>query len=379
VKDTPVKRRNPSGQVVWRARYTDREGRRRYAGTFKLRREAVEAIAAAYDDAPAHGTLGAYAATWIEEHPRGGRTNKSSQTRLNAVLDVEIEGRALRDWLWSELRPKHAEQLIGHLLQVQGRAPEGVRGILRTLSAMAEDAITDEAAEFNFVRGRRVRDNDPRVKKRAVEPRVWSLKQMRDFAAAGRAEVREKTPRPNSENGSTRYFSAVDYEPMLLVFASTSLRVGEVFALERGDVDGDVLHVRGTAYEGVITRGDTAEKRHVRDVPIPPTLGAAFARQIAALDADKKRPDTPLLFPTSSGRPWHYSTFRRDVWHPAQIASGLDIRPHECRHSWITHMRAAGIDPADLAQMSGHDVDTATRVYTKPLGRSMDAVRKLLG
>lgn len=370
--EAPIKRKNPGGEIVWRARYTDRDGRRRYAGTFKLRREAVEAIAAASGSAPTRCTLGAYADTWIERHPRGDRTNKSSQTRLKAVLDVEIEGRKLCDWPWSELRPKHAEQLIGYLLQVQGRAPEGVRGILRTLSAMAEDAITDEAAELNFVRGRRVRDNDPRVKKRAVKPRVWSLEQMRDFAAAGRAEVRKITPRPNSKNGPTRYFSAVDYEPMLLVFASTSLRVGEVFALERVDVDGEVLHVRGTSYEGVITRGDTAEKRHVRDVPISASLAAALKRLPA-------HPKSPLLFPTSSGNPWHYSTFRRDVWSPAQIASGLDIRPHECRHSWISSMRAAGIDPADLAQMSGHDVDTATRVYTKPLGRSMDAVRELLG
>jgi hypothetical protein len=38
--------------------------------------------------------------------------------------------------------------------------------------------------------------------------------------------------------------------------------------------------------------------------------------------------------------------FYRDVWYPAQKASRLDIRPHEMRHSWLTHLRVAGVDEA---------------------------------
>ena len=45
-------------------------------------------------------------------------------------------------------------------------------------------------------------------------------------------------------------------------------------------------------------------------------------------------------------------TFYRDVWKPTQEASGLDIRPHECRHSYVTHLRAAGINDADLAEIA---------------------------
>ena len=66
-------------------------------------------------------------------------------------------------------------------------------------------------------------------------------------------------------------------------------------------------------------------------------------------------------------------------WDPAQLASGLDIRPHEMRHSYVSHLRAAGVDPADLAQITGQTVETATSVYTKPLGQSMEAIRKALG
>jgi len=72
------------------------------------------------------------------------------------------------------------------------------------------------------------------------------------------------------------------------------------------------------------------------------------------------RPDTlgELLFPTPRGRLWRERTFYRDVWKPPQGASGLDIRPHECRHGYVTNLRAAGVNDADLADIAGHRVET---------------------
>ena len=86
-RETPTKRRNPSGDVRWVARYTNRDGQRRKAGTFKLKgpcRAPVEghwsdstwvgccaqhAIDAAYEreskPRPVRtDTLGAYAGLW---------------------------------------------------------------------------------------------------------------------------------------------------------------------------------------------------------------------------------------------------------------------------------------------------------------------------
>lgn len=84
------------------------------------------------------------------------------------------------------------------------------------------------------------------------------------------------------------------------------LRLGEVLGLERGDFDGEALHLRGSAHAGVFTPGDQPTKRHVRTVPCPPST----AQLIRAMPA---RIDTPLLFPTPAGRIWHESNFRRDV------------------------------------------------------------------
>ena len=68
-------------------------------------------------------------------------------------------------------------------------------------------------------------------------------------------------------------------------------------------------------------------------------------------------------------------TFYRDPWKPAQEASGLDIRPLECLHSYVTHLRAAGVNDADLADIVGHRVETMLARYTHPVGHGHAAVR----
>lgn len=383
-REAPIKRRNPSGEIVWRARYTGRDGKRRYAkpawndysATFDRKRDAQRAIDEAYEIPDHPDTFGAYAATWIDRYPRGEQTNSSSKTRLNAVLNVEIEGRPLRDWPYVELRRRHMVALVDHLLRIDGRAAKGVQGIKATLSSMTEDAITDEVAETNFVRGVKVRANDPRVRKPPKKIQVWSFDQLREFAAAGRAEIRKATPKPepDAKTGETLYYSAIDYEAVLITIGLCNFRIGEIFALERTEMhlDEGVFMPTGNAYNGVITRGDTREKHHEGVVPIPPSAEAVLRRL-------PPRIDTTLLFSTPKGTTWHDSNFRRDVWRPAQIASGLPIQPHECRHSYVTHLRAEGVDPADLAMVTRHSIDTATRHYTQPLGRSLAQIRQLIG
>ena len=218
------------------------------------------------------------------------------------------------------------------------------------------------------MRGVKVRANDPRATKPRGEPRVLSFEQMHEFAAA-----------------------SASYEAMIRAFSDCGLRLGEVLGLERADFDGEALHVRGSAHRGVFTPGDLPTKKHVRTVPLPPST-AELVRAIPV------RIDTPLMFPTPSGRLWWERNFYRDVWYPAQEAwagidpeleraerrrlvaeRGRDFAPHDFRHSWVTHLRAAGIDPADLAAVAGHTVETATARYTHALGRSDDRIRQVIG
>jgi hypothetical protein len=72
------------------------------------------------------------------------------------------------------------------MLRVQGRATTGVIGILRSLSAMAEDAI-NEVADLNPFKGLRVRANDPRAKKKAKADPHLQLRADARLRQSGRA------------------------------------------------------------------------------------------------------------------------------------------------------------------------------------------------
>ncbi len=354
----PKKRITPAGKTVWIARYKDHRGKVRIAkpawnegkGTFALRREAQRAIDEAVTQRiPERGaTVAGYLDRWLATRPRSQRTDQTNEGRIRNVLALELDGLALGEWDLRELRRRHAAELVARMLVSQGRSPGGARDILRALSAMAEDAISDELADVNPWAGVKVRDDDRRAVKRARVLRVWSFEDLHAFAAA-----------------------AGRYEAMVRTLADCGLRVGELFALERAGLDGDLLIVAGSAWEGRVV-ASSAEKNHDREIPIPP--GA-----LALLRAMPTRIDTPWLFPTPTGKLWRYSNWHRTVWQPACELAGIDPTPHECRHSWVTHLRAGGIDPADLADVAGHSVATATSRYTHPLRRSHNQIREMVG
>jgi len=163
---------------------------------------------------------------------------------------------------------------------------------------------------------------------------------------------------------------------MIRVFTDCGLRLGEVLPLRREDFDGETLQVRRTAHEGQVLEGtktDHGELDAGRVVPVPATLAWMLEAQLQVSD------DTELLFTTPTGRMWRERNFYRDLWKPAQEASGLDIRPHECRHSYVTHLRAAGVNDADLAEIAGHRVETMLARYTHGIGGSDQAVRHVIG
>ena len=365
--ERPKRRVNPDGKtVVWIARYTRPDGQRaiwkptwnRGKGTFARQDDAQRAINEAYDwHENHHGshaplTLGDYFATWTQHHPRAERTNITNENRIAHMLDVKLEGKPLRDWPYGELRRRHANGLVDHMLRQEGRAVTGVRNILRSLSAMNEDAITDETAEINFVQGVKVRANDPRCTKPAKAKRIFTFEQMHAFAAKAGA-----------------------YEPMIRAFSDTGMRLGEVLPLRRTDFDGKTFSVSRTAHEGAVedgTKTDHGEPVAGREVPCPPAL----AELIRAMPA---RIDTDLLFPTHTGKLWRERNFYRDVWEPTREASGMACTPHEFRHSYISHLRAMGVDDADLAKIAGHTIETMIGVYTHSTGKSFDKVRGLIG
>lgn len=382
--ESPLRRRNPSGKVVWVARFTGRDGKRRSAGTFDLRRDAQAAIDEAYQReqwGSRRDTVGAYFDRWLSRHPRSDRTNHSYAQRMGYVLDVPLDGLAFRDWPLCDLRRRHATDLLDVLLTTQKRSASGAQGVLRVVAAMLRDALDDELLDGLPFSGVRVRANDPRVVKPPREVRVWSMKDMHRFADTAR-----RPPLAHARSAPLVSWRLIYAKPMVRVLSDCGLRLGELLALRRTDLKLGAcdepgcgtpeshFHVRFTAHEGRVqagTKTDHGKADAGRVVPIP----AGLERLLRDLPP---RIDTMLLFPSTRGKVWRERNFIRDVWQPA-VQGGFNPTRHEFRHSWISHMRAAGIDPADLAAAAGHTVQTATAHYTHALFRSFGAMREAVG
>lgn len=386
-RESPYARTRPNGRKVWVARYTGPDGKRRYwkpawnrgSAMFKLKADAQRAIDEAYKRVYGVGldatTVGGYFDTWTDRYPRSARTDVTNRGRINAVLDVDVAGQPLRSWTLVDLRRKHVHELVAEMLSKQGRAPAGAAGILRSLSAMTEDAITDELADVNPFKGVRVKANDPRARKTSRVVKVWTFEEMHDFAEAAALprldKSGDKIPR-DMRRAAAEANAGLYRRAVIRTLSDTGLRLGEVLALERADFDGDWIHSRGNAHQGVVTLGDTETKKHVRSVPVPPGLRALLV-------ALPPRIDSRQLFPTATGKVWRERNFYRDLWDPTRRRTGLSITPHECRHSWVTHLRAAGVDDADLARVAGHGLQTMIGRYAHPLDRSDQQIREVIG
>ena len=285
-REKPIKRRNPSGEIVWMARYTGSDGKRRIAkptwnrrkGTFRRKTDAQKAIDEAYGLSDRPDTLGDYAATWTERHPRSERTNATNDHRIGRVAEVEIEGIPLKDWPLRELRRRHTLALVDHMLRTEGRATTGAAGILRALSAMAEDAITDEVCDLNPFKGIRIRANDPRAQKKPRRIRVFTFEEMRRFAkAAGR------------------------YEAMVRVFTDCGLRLGEVLPLRREELRRRDAPSPPHRPRGEDPRGHEDRPRRARRRPRRP--GAGNPRLDARSPDQPQRPRLPAPLPNAPRPP----------------------------------------------------------------------------
>lgn len=157
----------PSLELSGRRSVRHRETKRR-KGTFTRKHEAHRAIDEAYGLSGRPDSLGDYAATWTDRHPRAGCTKR--QVRPPNQPSPRRGGRGPPAQGPATARvapPPHPRLGSITMLRNEGRAITGTVGMLRALSAMAEDAITDEVCDLNPFKGIRIRANDPRARKKS--------------------------------------------------------------------------------------------------------------------------------------------------------------------------------------------------------------------
>lgn len=159
-----------------------------------------------------------------------------------------------------------------------------------------------------------------------------------------------------------------EHERLFTLFMGVAgLRIGEARELRRHDLDLDtgLIYVsRGVTGEGrkrVVSTPKTAKSR--RPIPLAPQLVEAFKEH---LEAQGKRPQNALVFPSSTGADWYIneSTYRGHLKKACETLGIPRITAHDLRHTAASlALQVEGINAKDVQDLLGHTTSHMTMHY----------------
>jgi integrase/recombinase XerC len=143
---------------------------------------------------------------------------------------------------------------------------------------------------------------------------------------------------------------------MMELLYGAGLRVGELCALDRDDVDlqGDLVSVR---------KGKGSQERRV-------PMGQAACQALGEWLAQRGDHSGPLFVNARGGR-ISDRTVRRVVARAGTAQGNVDLHPHALRHSFATHLLDAGADLRSIQELLGHASLSTTQRYTHVSVRSL--------
>jgi integrase/recombinase XerC len=140
---------------------------------------------------------------------------------------------------------------------------------------------------------------------------------------------------------------------ILEILYSTGIRVGELVALNKENVDfiGGVIKVKGKGKkERLVPVGESALK----------ALKSYLKRR-----KSQENTSARVVFLNSRGRRINQRTIRRIVEkYIKQFCSKSGVSPHTLRHSFATHMLDRGADLRSVQELLGHSNLSTTQIYT---------------
>jgi integrase len=142
---------------------------------------------------------------------------------------------------------------------------------------------------------------------------------------------------------------------MVLTQAGLGLRIGELLALRREDVNflRRTARVEWQIAPGSKTRSEPKTPRSRRALPLPQVVADALAQRIAAVP-----PGTAgTLFTTRTGAPYRHDYYGSMIFAAAVKKAGLPAgtTSHDLRHHYASVLLAAGESVVAVAERLGHD------------------------
>ena len=152
-----------------------------------------------------------------------------------------------------------------------------------------------------------------------------------------------------------------------LAISCGGLRIGEVCALQRGDIDLDnrLIHIRRTRLTRArVIAGPPKTARSKRTEPIPEAVIPEIRAHLAEYVADQ--PDA-WIFPSPLDHDRPISTdAMRDAYVKARRAAGReDLRFHDLRSTALTMLAQQGATVRELMAAAGHSTATMAMHYQR--------------
>lgn len=287
--------------------------RKKYLGTYDTHKEAtrVEANWKLRTRATSRETCEEFAERWARDYPRPREsTNRHNAERVRAFAK-DFKGVKLRDLD----RPTARAWALKH--------PSN----LAAVRAMFGDAARDGLVDINPFAGLRMPGR--RGRKDLVALTEQELNALADLALHDDMELGDFGPQ---------------YRAMVLFAGYVGLRPGELFALQRSDVEGQLCLIeRSLSRTGEI--GPTKTGRS-RTVTLPPKA------QDALLDVPEH--SSGLLFTSPADRLWTQSTHHRYWANLRKLAKRPGFDFYALRHCAATMLLERGVTPWDVAIQLGH-------------------------
>jgi len=275
--------------------------------------------------------------------------NLSDRTLRAYQSDLTQFHSAINDTNMVEITPEHLEAYLDKL----GTGPYRDTSIRRKVAALK--------VFFRYLEEQGIVTESPARKlkiKRPVEsrvPTVLSSREIRALVAAPKQQIADLAAmRDQSPGGRNRYFCAVRDNIILELLLSTGIRIGELVALNVGDIDLEKKQIQIT---GRATRG--------RLVAI--TNETVIHGMTNYLDLRAERSlDTQALFVGRSGtRLTIYSIENIFKKHVRLAEIKRHITPHSLRHTMAAMLVSSGADIREVQEILGHASILSTQVYTK--------------
>lgn len=356
----------PSGK--WQAKYRDRDGKERSAGSFPHKRAADNAAAAAEYEARSLGWRNpdAAARTWGEWCEEWWPTRSAEPSTLDAECSI-------RD---HHLLPRWGQVPLIEITRQEGR---------RWISELASVERTPSPAELK----RRKDPNYQPIKKllsAASIGRIFGLFST-SLSAAVDAEIIPSNPifrlkMPRRPPATERYLTKAEVDlieevmvspldrAILALLVGTGLRWGEAMGLHRHRVDfkRGLIHVvetfdRSTGEIKAYPKGKLA-----REVPLPGwvaeailNVGTPESRSCGIRHRGAACRSNLLLH---DGAVTDVNNWRKRSWSPALTAAGVEhTRIHDLRHTYASWLLQDGISLEEVASLLGHASTAVTTRY----------------